>query len=58
MDKCFEFKVKNSCSQRYEFGCVDDSYPYPIHVAKIEDLDFFFPLGYSRSYLNNHQIKI
>ena len=42
MDKCFEFKVKNSCSQRYEFGCVDDSYPYRIHVAKIEDLDFFF----------------
>ena len=41
LDKGFEFKVKKSCSQRYEIGCVDDSCPWRIRAARIEGLELF-----------------
>ena len=41
LEKWFEFKVKKSCSQRYEVGCVNDSCLWRIRVARIEGLDFF-----------------
>ena len=41
LEKWFDFKVKKSCSQRDEIGCMDNSCLWHIHAIRIEGLKLF-----------------